>query len=210
MKECWTLPSLFKLGMLYRHLQVRLFDSGRVGGSNDVWLFSTNRGDLWSDRRWYGLCRSFKGFKNIPKRIFPCGWVGLSLSVSVQWRGLWHSTIPSSKPPLHCGLVGARLKATWARHLILGQGLQHQTLWQLGAATTGTRAKGTQGQVPFFHLSGWKETIRPNSRRRSGWTLFCLNVLPCIIQAILVEDTKCQDLMKSMMSKSFVIMSMAP
>ena len=153
MKECWTLPSLFKLGMLYRHLQVRLFDSGRVGGSNDVWLFSTNRGDLWSDRRWYGLCRSFKGFKNIPKRIFPCGWVGLSLSVSVQWRGLWHSTIPSSKPPLHCGLVGARLKATWARHLILGQGLQHQTLWQLGAAT---RAKGTQGQVPFFHLSGWK------------------------------------------------------
>ena len=128
--------------------------------------------------------------------MFPCGWVGLSLSVSVQWRGLWHSTIPSSKPPLHCGLVGARLKATWARHLILGQGLQHQTLWQLGAAT---RAKGTQGQVPFFHLSGWKETIRPNSRRRSGWTLFCLNVLPCIIQAILVEDTKCQDLMKSIM-----------
>ena len=45
-KECWTLPSLFKLGRLYRHLQVGLFDSGCVGGRNDVWLFSTNRGDL--------------------------------------------------------------------------------------------------------------------------------------------------------------------
>ena len=34
--------------------------------------------------------------------------------------------------------------------------------------------------------------------------------LALYIQAILVEDTKCQDLMKSMMSKRFVMISLVP